>query len=102
MNVKTIKEVIIYNIIVLVCFTVLAVVFNKWWVILFAFLFCAFPKYNGRRFRICDCCGRASESGATSEEAIERAEKCGWRHIEGTDKDFCPECLVKIHKEDLC
>lgn len=89
---------LIYNILNLVCFTLLAIVFDKWWIILLALLFLCVPssKFKGQRFRVCDSCGRWSESGATDTEAIIRAEKCGWIHIEEGNKDFCPECREKI------
>lgn len=92
---------IIYNIINLICFTILAILFNKWWVVLFAVLFLMIPtaKFKGKHWRTCDGCGRWSESGETTTEAIMRAEKCGWLHMTAEDKDFCPECLVKIRQE---
>jgi hypothetical protein len=92
---------ILYNIINLICFTLLAILFNKWWIILFAVLFLMIPsaKFRGKCWRICDGCGRWSESGENVTEAIERAEKCGWLHMAAEDKDFCPECLAKIRQE---
>ena len=92
---------LIYNAINLICFTVLAILFNKWWIILFSALFLLIPKssFTQQRFRVCDGCGRWSESGKTEEEAIERAEKCGWLHIEDGNKDFCPDCLNQIRRK---
>lgn len=91
---------LIYNAINIICFTILAILFNKWWIVLFAALFLLIPKSSltQQRFRVCDNCGRWSESGKTTEEAIERAEKCGWLYIEDGDKDFCPDCLNKIRR----
>ena len=91
---------VIYNAVNIVCFTILAIVFHKWWIVLFAALFLLIPtnKFSGKRFRVCDCCGRYSESGSTPEEAIERAEACGWLHIKTSDKDFCPDCLNQMKK----
>ena len=34
------------NIVNIVCFTILAITFNKWWIILFACLFQAFYKHD--------------------------------------------------------
>lgn len=93
---------LIYNAVNIICFTVLAILFHKWWIVLFAALFLLIPKSSltQQRFRRCDGCGRLSESGKTAEEAIERAEKCGWLHIEDGDKDFCPDCLNQIRRNN--
>ena len=89
---------LIYNAINLICFTILAILFNKLWIVLFAVLFLMIPgaKFKGKCWRTCDGCGRWSESGETATEAIMRAEKCGWLHINSTDKDFCTDCLKII------
>ena len=93
---------LIYNTINIICFTVIAILFAKWWIILFALLFLLVPKssFAQQRFRVCDCCDRWSESGKTAEEAIDRAEKCGWLHIEDGNKDFCPDCLNQIRRNE--
>lgn len=95
---NNLTKLIIYNAINLICFTLLTIVFNKWWIILFAFLFIMIPtsKFKGQKFRVCDGCGRFSESDKTVEESIQRAEKCGWLHMSTNDKDFCPDCLRRI------
>lgn len=94
---KTFWRATIYNCIVLICFTALSIFFYKWWIILFALLFLAYTSHpNRKRTRICDVCGRSSESAMTKEEAIERAKKCGWLHIKDGDLDYCPDCLSKI------
>ena len=41
------KWIIIKNIIAIICFTILAVIFNKWWIILFALLFITFIDFEG-------------------------------------------------------
>lgn len=88
---------IIYNIINLICFTILTILFHKWWIILFALLFVLIPtNHVNRRFRVCDCCGRHSESGYTDEEALKNAARSGWLHIAEGNKDFCPDCLKQI------
>lgn len=93
-----IKVFIIYNIIMVLSFTGMAIWFNKWWIALLALLFMAWPtRALSKKFRVCDCCGRYSESGETPEDAIKNAERCGWIHIEETNKDFCPDCKDKIY-----
>lgn len=89
---------LLYNIFNLLVFGAVAIVFEKWWIVLFALLFVLLPAKTGKskKCRICDSCGRHSESGETDTEAIIRAEKCGWVHIKETNKDFCPECKIKI------
>lgn len=91
---------LIYNAINIICFTILAILFNTWWIVLFALLFLLIPRssFTQQRFRVCDGCGRWSESGKTAEEAIERAEKYGWLYIKDGDKDFCPDCLNQIRR----
>lgn len=37
----------IKNIVALICFTILAIVFNKWWIIFFAILFWSFIESKG-------------------------------------------------------
>ena len=87
---------LIYNILNLAIFGALALVFEKWWIILFALLFVLLPSHKIKHKRTCDMCGKSTESYDTPEEAIKQAEKCGWIHIEKTDQDFCPECIIKI------
>lgn len=89
---------LIYNIINLICFIILAIIFCKWWIIFFALLFTIIPNalYKDKQWRVCDSCGRWSESGDCEEEAIKRAKQCGWLHIETSNKDFCPDCLNQI------
>lgn len=94
---------LLYNIFNLFIFGAVAIVFEKWWIILFALLFVLLPvtTAKNKKFRICDGCGRYSESGETDTEAIIRAEKCGWTHIKETNKDFCPECVHRLKEEEL-
>ena len=83
----------LYNIFVLVCFTVLAILFNKWWIIFFAILFFSSEKtliYS--RHRVCDKCGAKSPSALTVDEAIDKAKQAGWVHIDEGDLDYCPKC----------
>lgn len=41
------KWLILKNIVVIICFTVLAIVFNKWWIILFSLLFLTYFNSEG-------------------------------------------------------
>ena len=41
------KWFILKNIIAIICFTILAIVFNKWWIILFSILFLTTFKSKG-------------------------------------------------------
>ena len=94
---KTILIMIIYNAIVVACFTALSIFFAKWWIMFFALLFIlSYSSGNRKKVRICDMCHRSSESAKTAEEAIERANRCGWLHIEEGNLDYCPDCLSKM------
>lgn len=96
---KTTLIMVIYNAIVVACFTALSIFFAKWWIMFFALLFISFyPVGNRKKTRICDSCYRSSESAANDEEAIKRAQRCGWIHIKEGNLDYCPDCLSKIKK----
>ena len=86
----------VMNIVVLICFTFLAVVFGKWWISLFSVLFMSTTK-NGTRV-ICDGCGRYSQKGKDHAEGIELARAAGWirRKAGDTWEDYCPECQAKV------
>jgi hypothetical protein len=86
----------IYNSIDLVCFTILAIVFNKWWIIFFALLFIMIPQVKLRHRRKCDGCGIQSDYGDSPDDAIKNAVRNGWVHIDDSDKDYCPECARKL------
>ena len=85
---------IISNSIALICFTILAILFNHWWIIFFALLFHSSPREA--RHRICDKCGKMSPSANTPEEAIKLAVKCGWVHYDNGDLDYCPDCKNEV------
>ena len=89
---------IIYNIVNLICFTTLANVFNKWWIIFFALLFVMIPSVLIKHRRKCDGCGIQSEYGDNRDDAIMKAVNSGWVHIPGRNEDYCPNCKDKIHK----
>lgn len=41
------KWFIIKNIIAIICFTILAIVFNKWWIVLFSLIFLTYFESKG-------------------------------------------------------
>ena len=41
------KWLILKNIIAIICFTILAIVFNKWWIVLFSLLFLTYLESKG-------------------------------------------------------
>jgi hypothetical protein len=45
---KLLKLVIIKNSISLICFTILAIIFNKWWIIFFSALFMSTIEKEGK------------------------------------------------------
>jgi hypothetical protein len=90
---------IIYNIINLICFTTLAIVFNKWWIIFFAILFVMTPKVIIKQRRKCDGCGIQSDYGDSRDDAIEKAVNSGWVHIPEGNLDYCPNCKDKFNKK---
>lgn len=84
------------NSICIICFTVLAIVINKWWVILFAMLFMdSIATTVKGYYRICDSCGKNSPYAKSYEDGIEKAKESGWIHMED-GKDYCPECQKKM------
>lgn len=85
------------NSINIICWTILAVVFNKWWVALFAMLFVTSVKTNIGKYRICDKCGKHSPYADNHNEALDKAKEAGWVTIKNGDKweDYCPECKEK-------
>lgn len=78
--------------VVLICWTVLAVVFHKWWIALFAALFTPSIKWRGDTY--CDNCGKRIYHSDLSRRE-EDLRKAGWVTVLGKDgkpKDFCPDC----------
>lgn len=83
----------IKNSICIICWTILAVIFDEWWIALFSAFFISDLKYHiARHYRVCDKCGRHSEYAESSEEALKKAKESGWIHYDGMDKDYCPDC----------
>ena len=86
---------VIKNSICVICWTVLAIVFNKWWVALFGLLFMSSiaQKYN----RVCDKCGRHSPYADSDNEALDKAKEAGWIHYIDSNTDYCPECRGNMY-----
>ena len=82
------------NIICVVCWTVLAIVFNKWWIALFGLLFMTSIKQQLQYYRICDKCGKHSPYANGYNEALDAAKAEGWVHYAEGNKDYCPECYA--------
>ncbi len=92
MGKNTIGAVMLKNSICVICWAALAVIFNKWWIALFALLFLTSYETVHRHFRECDGCGKRSESANSHNEALDKAKAAGWLHVVDGNKDYCPEC----------
>lgn len=82
----------IKNSVCMICWTVLAVVFNKWWVALFALLFMSDIQTKHESYRVCDKCGKHSPYADNYNEALDKAKEAGWVHYVDGNKDYCPDC----------
>ena len=82
------------NSVCVICWTALAIVFNKWWIAFFAALFLSDLKTKTNSYRICDGCGKHSPYAETHNEALEKAKEAGWvsEMVNGKMVDYCPEC----------
>ena len=92
MGKNTIWACAINNLISMSCWTILALMFDRWWIALFAILFLTFPKSVHRYYRICDGCGKHSEYADSYNDALDKAMVAGWVHVRDGNKDYCPEC----------
>ena len=90
MNNKILWPTVVYNSINIICWTVLAVIFNKWWVIFFAVLFMDISTKVYYRF--CDKCGKHSPYANSYNEALKKAQDAGWVHYVDGNRDYCPDC----------
>lgn len=86
---------LVKNVISIICFTILAIHFDKWWIVLFTLLLSCGIKT--RTYMICDGCGKHTPYASTHGEAIEKASKIGWIRYKNGDKweDYCPDCIEK-------
>jgi hypothetical protein len=94
MNKNVIWACAISNMIAVSCCTLLAVAFDRWWIVLFSLLFFTLPKSIKQYYRICDSCGKTSPWADSHEAAILKAKANGWVHYEDGNRDYCPECKM--------
>lgn len=95
MNKNMMWAIALKNSICLICFTVLAVIFNEWWIALFAAFFMTSYQTKYQYYRVCDGCGKHSPSADTYNSALDKAIKYGWLHVVDGNQDYCPECQMK-------
>lgn len=93
----------IKNSVCVICWVVLAIVFNKWWIALFSILFLCSPQTETvkKYYRICDKCGKHSEYADSYNYALDKAKKAGWVHYVESNKDYCPECKDKLDEQGV-
>ena len=96
MNKNNIWACAIINMFSITCFTILAAVFDRWWIALFALLFFTIPKTIKKYCRTCDGCGKHSEYADSYNEALDKAKAAGWKHIVDGNKDYCPGCQIEM------
>lgn len=88
----------IKNSICVICWTVLAIVFNRWWIALFGLLFMSGLQTQYKRHRVCDKCGKHSPYADSYNEALDKAKEAGWVHIAEGNLDYCPDCQQRVEK----
>lgn len=88
----------IKNSIVVIAWTTLAIVFNKWWIALFAVLFMNSLETKYKTYRMCDGCGKHSPYADSHNEALDKAKEAGWLHVVEGNKDYCPDCRKENNK----
>lgn len=92
MNNNTLWAWAIKNSICVICWTVLAIIFNKWWIALFGALFLSGLTTQHKSYIICDKCGKHSPYADSYNEALDKAKAAGWVHHAADNKDYCPDC----------
>ena len=89
----------IKNSIVVIAWTALAIVFNKWWIALFGLLFMSGGlQMKHQSYRICDKCGKHSPYADSYNEALDKAKDAGWLHCVEGNQDYCPNCRKDLNK----
>lgn len=88
----------IKNSIDILVWVALAIVFNKWWIALFAILFVSGFQTKYQHHRVCDKCGKHGPSADSYNEALDKAKEAGWLHIVEGNKDYCPDCRKEQNK----
>jgi len=89
-------SVAIKNSICVICWTALAIIFHKWWIALFGALFLTSIETSNKHYRVCDGCGKRSRPTKNYNSALDLAKADGWIHIVDGNKDYCPECKMKL------
>lgn len=89
---KSFLSCMIYNSIAVICWTILAILFNHWWIALFSLLFMSSVESKYKHHRVCDGCGKHSPYADSYNEALDKAKSAGWTHIAASNKDYCPQC----------
>lgn len=98
MNKHIMWYLVIKNSVVTICWTTLAIVFNKWWIALFGILFISYVHTQGAgTYRVCDKCGKHSPYAKNYAEALDKAKVSGWIHYNEGDKDYCPDCRKDLN-----
>jgi hypothetical protein len=89
---------VLKNSISLICWTIIALVFNKSWLVFFSILFLNGLEmtYEYKYFRVCDKCGKRSPYAESYNEAMSKAHDAGWVHYVDENKDYCPECKNEL------
>lgn len=102
MNKHTIWAWVFYHVVNLICWALLAVVFGRWWIALFAVLFLGTLR-NGDRYFYCDICGACSPAASTLDKAEKKRVEAGWirRKTENGMEDICPACQKRIFGAEL-
>lgn len=100
MNKNNLWPLVISNSICIICWTALAIVFNKWWIAFFSVLFMSSSPVQ-YFYRYCDNCGKHSPYAYSYNEAFKKAKEAGWIHCVDGNKDYCPECQQEIFKEQI-
>jgi hypothetical protein len=80
------------NITAIIAWVVLAILFNKWWIALFALRFVSGIETKSKSYRVCDGCGKHSPYASSYNEALDKAKEAGWIHYVDGNRDYCPEC----------
>ena len=92
MNKNTLYAWAAKNSIAILAWAVLAIIFNKWWIALFALLFMSNIETKHKTYRVCDKCGKHGPYADSHNEALDKAKKAGWVHCIEGNKDYCPDC----------
>jgi hypothetical protein len=96
MNNRMWYAVLAKNAVCVICWTILAIYFNKWWIALFATFFLSGVQTAYKRYRVCDGCGKHSPYADSYNEALDKAKEAGWVHLVDGNKDYCPKCWYEI------